>query len=80
MATREKAKFDYSELRGRIIARYGSQKAFAEAYGISEMAMSKKLNGSIGITTDDIDKMSSDEYLCICPEDYHIYFFKKKVQ
>ena len=80
MATRRKTKYDYSELRGRIIARFGSQRAFAEAYGISEIAMSKKLNGGIGITTDDIDRMSSDEYLCIRPEDYHIYFFKKKVQ
>ena len=72
--------FDYSDLIGRIIARFGSRKAFAEAYGISEVAMSKKLNGHTGISTEDIMKMSANELLDICPEDIHRYFFKIKVQ
>lgn len=71
--------FDYSKLRGRIIEKFGSIKAFAEAYGISPVTMSNKLNGKISILLDDIVKMSSKEFLDILPEEYHLYFFKVKV-
>jgi len=71
--------FDYSKLRGRIIEKFGSIKAFAEAYGISPVAMSYKLNGKIAISMDDIVKMSAPEFLDIHPSKYHTYFFKKKV-
>lgn len=71
--------FDYSKLRGRIIERFGKIKVFAEAYGISEVSMSKKLNGHTAISPDDIMKMSEPELLDIRPEEYHLYFFKVKV-
>lgn len=71
--------FDYSELRGRIIAKFGTIKAFAKAYGISYVTMSNKLNGKIAISMDDIVKMSAPKLLDILPIDYHIYFFKLKV-
>lgn len=71
--------FDYSELRGRIIAKFGSIKAFAKAYGISNVTMSNKLNGKIAISMDDIVKMSAPELLDIPPIEYHIYFFTRKV-
>lgn len=37
--------FTYAELRGRIRARFSTQAAFAEAIGVSESSLSKKLNG-----------------------------------
>jgi transcriptional regulator with XRE-family HTH domain len=72
--------FDYSKLVGRIIEKYGSRKAFAKAYGISENTMSQKLNGKMSITTDDIVKMSSREYLDIDASKIPAYFFTEKVQ
>ena len=72
--------FDYSKLRGRIIEKFGTYKAFAEAVGISENSMSQKLSGKMAITTGDIRKWSSVEYLDIDAEDIGVYFFKIKVQ
>lgn len=71
--------FDYSKLRGRIIEKFGSIKAFAEAYGISPVTMSYKLNGKIAVSMDDIVKMSAPELLDIKPSEYHVYFFTPKV-
>lgn len=68
-------KFNYSKLKGRIIEKFGSQKAFAKAYGISNVSMSRKLNGSIGISPEDIVSMSAPELLDIQPSEYHEYFF-----
>ena len=72
--------FDYSKLIGRIIEKFGSRGAFAAAYGISDVAMSKKLCGHIKISTSDIIKMSAPDMLDIKPTEYHEYFFKLKVQ
>lgn len=68
--------FDYSKLRGRIIEKFGSIKAFAKAYGITNVSMSRKLNGRTAISPNDIKKMSASELLDIQPEEYHEYFFK----
>jgi len=71
--------FDYSNLRGRIVAKFKTIKAFAEAYGLSYVTMSNKLNGKVAISMDDIVKMSAPEFLDIPPCEYHTYFFKPKV-
>ena len=73
-------KFDYSKLIGRIIEKFGSRKAFAEACGFSENTISKKLSGKMGITTNDIVKWSSPELLDISSSDIPGYFFAYKVQ
>lgn len=73
-------KFDYSKLIGRIIEKFGSRKAFAEACGLSENSISKKLSGKMGITTNDIIKWSSPELLDIATSDIPEYFFTLKVQ
>lgn len=73
-------KFDYSKLIGRIIEKFGSRKAFAEACGLSENSISKKLSGKMGITTNDIIKWSSSELLDIASSDIPEYFFAFKVQ
>ena len=72
--------FDYSKLLGRITEKFGSQRSFARAYGVSENTISKKLNGKMGITAADIIKMSDEAYLDIKPNEIPTYFFKKKVQ
>lgn len=72
--------FDYRKLRGRIVEKFGSVKAFAEAYGISLNSMSRKLNGKTTITTADIVKMSAPDFLDIASNEVHEYFFVKKVQ
>lgn len=72
--------FDYRKLTGRIIEKFGSRKAFAEAYGLSENAMSQKLTGKMKITTDDIIEWSKPEFLDIPCEQIGAYFFTLKVQ
>ena len=72
--------FDYRKLIGRIIEKFGSRKAFAEAYGISENAMSQKLTNKMAITTDDIKEWCKPEFLDIACDDIGVYFFTPKVQ
>lgn len=67
--------FNYSKLRGRIIEKFGSIRAFAEAFGVTSVTMSNKLNGKVTISVDDIVKMSAPELLDILPSEYHDYFF-----
>lgn len=69
--------FDYSKLRGRIVEKFGSQSAFANAIGKQEQAVSAKLNNRVGITKDEIIEWS--EVLGIDPDDYARYFFAKEV-
>lgn len=73
-------KFDYSKLTGRIVEKFGSRKAFAEACGFSENTMSQKLSGKMSITTKDVVKWSSPELLDIDNDDIPQYFFANKVQ
>jgi len=70
---------DYSKLRGRIIEKFGSVNAFADAYGVTRQTMSLKLNGKVAISVQDIEKMSAPEFLDIQPCEYHLYFFTQKV-
>ena len=76
----EKRTADYSKLIGRIIEKYGTRRAFAEAVGFSENTISKKLSGKMSITTDDIVKWSAEEYLDIPATEIPEYFFTFKVQ
>ena len=72
--------FDYSKLNGRIVEKFGSQRAFAKALGKSEVIISRKLCGKAGITTRDIATWSSDEFLDIPGDQIGDYFFKVKAQ
>lgn len=69
-----------AKLRGRIIEKFGSQKAFAKAYGISDNSMSKKMQGKTAISLADIEKMSGPSFLDIKDEEIPVYFFINKVQ
>lgn len=72
--------FDYSKLIGRVIEKFGTRRAFAEALGISENAMSQKLTGKMAITTDDIKKWCLPEFLDIPCDEIGVYFFAMQVQ
>lgn len=70
--------FDFSKLIGRIIERYGSRKAFAEALGISDGTLSGKLNNKVKFSTLEIKQACS--LLEIAPEEIGQYFFEPKVR
>ena len=72
--------FDYSKLIGRIIEKFGTRRAFAEAVGISENSMSQKLSNKMAITTDDIKEWCKPEFLDIHCDEIGVYFFTLKVQ
>ena len=72
--------FDYSKLRGRIIEKFGSLSAFAIAVGKPLNTISRKLNGSIAISMQDICEWSKEDVLDIPADQYHEYFFTLKVQ
>ena len=65
--------FQYNQLRGRIIAKYGSQNRFAEVLGLSKNSVSKKMSGTSGFSQKDIETWA--ELLDIDPADYGEYFF-----
>ena len=46
--------FTYAKLRGRIIEKFGSQGAFAEALGVHQNTVCRKLNGKNAFTRDDM--------------------------
>lgn len=46
--------FKYNKLRGRITEKYGNQGKFADALEKSENTVSRKLNGVVAFSHDDI--------------------------
>ena len=46
--------FQYAKLRGRIVEKFETQGKFAETVGISEVALSKKMNAKTSFSADDI--------------------------
>ena len=67
--------FSYNKLEGRIVEKFGSRRAFAEAVGKTENSISRKLNHKQSITTADIIKWSAPEFLDIPSAELHEYFF-----
>ena len=65
--------FEYNKLRGRIIEKYGTQGKFAEALGVTETTISRKMNMASGFSKEDIVKWS--ELLNISTDEIGIYFF-----
>lgn len=70
--------FDFSKLRGRIVERYGTRAAFAEAMDMSAGALSDRLNGKIFFKMDEITKAAA--LLGIPSEEIPVYFFTAKVR
>lgn len=65
--------YEYRKLRGRIVEKYGTNKKFAEAVGISENSMSLKLNGKTGFSRDDM--LAWGKLLDISVPEFGDYFF-----
>ena len=73
----EKIKFDYSKLKGRIIEKCGTQKAFAELLQITEGTLTSKLLGYTYFTQVEIAR--SVHILDIVSDKVTSYFFTEKV-
>jgi len=69
--------YDYSELRGLIRARLGSEEKFSEMMGWSPVATSKKLNSINGWSQTDI--ITACNVLDIPYVEIPVYFFVVKV-
>lgn len=65
--------YRYDKLRGLIVEKYRSQKAFAEALGVTQNTITLKLQGDRGFSQKDIEQWA--EKLKIPREDYYLYFF-----
>lgn len=70
--------FDYSNLVGRIVTKYGTQYNFAIAMEMSERSLSLKLNNKVPWKDREIAKAA--ELLGIKAIDISKYFFKQEVQ
>ena len=70
--------FNYRKLLGRIVEKFGTQLKFAEAMGVSESMLSKKLNSSLGFKQSEI--CLACELLDIAPSEIPMYFFTAEAQ
>lgn len=71
--------FDFSELCGRIIARFGNYAKFAESIGMSRSQLSERLKNKRPFKPDEIYLICSPEVLDIAPKDIGRYFLTPKV-
>jgi hypothetical protein len=71
--------FDYSELKGRIITRFGNFANFAEAINLSRSQLSDRLNNKVKFRHEDILASCSADVLDISAEQIGRYFFTPKV-
>lgn len=63
----------YAKLRGRIVEKFGSQSAFAEAMGMRKALLSAKLNNKSEWSFPEV--MRACELLGIPLSEAHLYFF-----
>lgn len=70
--------FVFDELRGRIVSKYGNNKAFAKAIGMSESTLSLKLNNKTPWMQYEIRKAAS--LLDMNLKDIPSYFFNEKIE
>ena len=75
----EKMQFDFSALRGRIIERYGSCAAFADAIGMPRDALSSRLRNKISFKPEEIYAICEPDVLDIPEAGIRKYFFTLKV-
>lgn len=71
--------FDFSELCGRIIARYGNYAKFADAIGMSRAQLSERLNNKRPFKPEEIVFICSPDILNIPDTEIGSYFFTPKV-
>lgn len=67
--------FDHSKLLGRIVEKFGSQRALAEAIGWTESKLSSRLNNAVHFDSEEIMLLCSPDVLDIPCEEIPAYFF-----
>ena len=67
---------DTNQLRGRIIAKFGSSRSVAEEIGMKEATLSRKLRNEIEFRYDEV--ITICKYLDIQPEEIGSYFYKRQ--
>ena len=70
--------FEYSRLRGKIRAVFGTEASFAKALGMGRVSLSQRLNNALEFSATEIRE--SCLLLGISSEDIPAYFFAEKVQ
>lgn len=65
--------YNYSKLRGKIVEKYSTQSQFAQAIGMSEHSLSKKISGKIPFKQTEISKAC--DLLDIASYEIASYFF-----
>lgn len=70
--------FDYSKLRGKIKECMGTERTFAEKMGMSQQALSSRLNNKTEFTDSEI--YAGKNILHLTADDIGTYFFTQKVQ
>ena len=66
----------YAKLRGRIVEKFGTLQNFAKALGVHSMTVSRKLNGLVGFSGDDM--LIWADLLGIDIANIGLYFFEQK--
>ena len=72
--------YDFNKLRGRIKEKLKYESVFAEKIGISQVALSSKLNNKSDFTATEISKACEEDVLDISENDIGQYFFTKKLE
>ena len=67
--------FDHSKLLGRIVEKFGSQRALAVAIGWTESKLSARLNNSVHFDSEEIMLLCAPDVLDIPCEEIPAYFF-----
>lgn len=67
--------FDHSKLLGRIIEKFGSQRALAAAIGWTESKLSARINNSVQFDAEEMVLLSRPDVLDIPCEEFQAYFF-----
>ena len=67
--------FDHSKLLGRIIEKFGSQRALCAAIGWTESKLSDRINNLVQFDMDEIYLLCREDVLDIPAEEMHLYFF-----
>lgn len=68
-------RFNMAKLNGRVIEKFGTRAAFAEACGMSYGKLYPRLQGKCPFTTADIERIIQPDLLDIKPADIPAYFF-----
>lgn len=67
--------FDHSKLAGRIVEKFGSQRALCAHIGWTESKLSARMNNLVQFDADEIYLLAGKDVLDIAPEEFGEYFF-----